>query len=225
MAATAPPKEISPVALLLLAALLYIFYTEPSEKALLVAIAAVAAWVTLKSCNAGFAVIAAFYILKLYNAAADVSAAPAEQALKRGPVAPLSGYPKDPASVQARIEAVKGGAPLQPKVETITGVLESPTILDAAPLQPLDKLASEALPGATIPASAKARVAIYAPPEDTVAKDASSEKAPLANPYLQAGPDDEGTLTALIPKGTDLPSIENIGSQIAGALSGAGLAF
>lgn len=219
--ATAAPKEISPVSLLLLAFLLYIFYTEPSEKALLVSIAAIAAWVTLKSCTAGFAVVAAFYILKLYNAAADVQ--PPQPA---GPNAPPSGdYPKDPASVHARIEAVKGGAPLKPKVETITGVLESPTILDAAPLQPLEKLSSEALPGATIPASAKARVAIYAPAEETVAKESSTEKAPLENPYLQKGPDEEGTMIALIPKGTDFPSIENIGSQIQGALSGAGLAF
>jgi hypothetical protein len=222
--ATASPKEISPVSLLLLAFLLYIFYTEPSEKALLVSIAAIAAWVTLKSCTAGFAVIAAFYILKLYNAAADVQP-PAQPPVGPKNLPATGAYPKDPASVQARIEAVKGGAPLQPKVETITGVLESPTILDAAPLQPLEKLSSEALPGATVPASAKARVAIYAPAEETVAKESSTEKAPLENPYLQKGPDEEGTMVALIPKGTDFPSIENIGSQIQGALSGAGLAF
>ena len=128
---------------------------------------------------------------------------------------PALGYPagspvepfqvKDPASVQKRIQQVHTGAPLQPKVANVTGVLESASILDAVPLRPMQELAGEALPGASIPASAAGRVMIHPPAEGFVpAPNGSQERPPMENPYLQNGPDNEGAETALIDRGTDM---------------------
>jgi hypothetical protein len=214
MAQQSTPK-MDPMAALVVAGLLYIFYTEPSEKAMLFTAIAVGGWLYFRSCMFPIAAIVAFYITKLYNISLLPAGSwqpgwpwsPSGGQPPVGPVAPPSGpvdagYPKDATSVQKRIERVKGPAPLQPKVATVTGVLESPTILDAAPLQPLETLASEALPGATIPASAKARVIINPPAEQTVPRDNNPNKQLMENPFLQNGPDDEGVGTALIPDGT-----------------------
>lgn len=128
---------------------------------------------------------------------------------------PALGYPagspvepfqvKDPVSVQKRLEQVRTPAPLQPKVANVTGVLESASILDAVPLRPMQELAGEALPGASIPASAAGRVLIHPPAEGFVpAPNGSQERPPMENPYLQNGPDHEGAATALIDRGTDM---------------------
>ncbi len=148
---------------------------------------------------------------------------------------PATGYPagaplepfqvKDPVSVQKRLEEVRTAAPLQPKVATVTGVLESPSILDNVPLQPMQELASEAVPGASIPASAKARVLIYPPAEGFVpAPNGSQERGPKENPYLQNGPDHEGGATALLEKGTDM-AVEQPAADLAAAQAGSATAF
>lgn len=148
---------------------------------------------------------------------------------------PATGYPagsplepfqvKDAVSVQARLEDVRTKAPLQPKVAAITGVLESPGILDNAPIQPMHELASEALPGASIPASAKARVLIYPPAEGFVpAPNGSQERGPKENPYLQNGPDHEGGATALLEKGTDM-AVDQPAADLAAAQAGSAVAF
>jgi hypothetical protein len=116
---------------------------------------------------------------------------------------------KDPVSTQKRLEQVRQPAPLAPKVESVTGVLESASILDTQPLQGYESLAKEALPGASIPASAKARVAIYTPAEGFVpAAGTSPEKGPKENPFLQNGPDYEGVEVSLVSKGTEMPAPE-----------------
>jgi hypothetical protein len=113
---------------------------------------------------------------------------------------------RDPKSIADRIEVSHTGAPLQPKVSSPTGVLESPSILDNVPLKPMQELTSDAQPGASIPASAKARVLIYPVPESFVpAPQASQDHTPMENPYLQNGPDDMGVSAALLNKGTDIP--------------------
>ena len=148
---------------------------------------------------------------------------------------PATGYPagspvepfqvKDAASVQHRLEDVRVKAPLQPKVAQVTGVLESASILDNVPLRPMQELTDEALPGASIPASAKARVLIYPPAEGFVpAPNGSQERGPKENPYLQNGPDHEGGATALFEKGTDM-SVQQPAADLAAAQAGSAAAF
>lgn len=135
---------------------------------------------------------------------------------------------KDPVSVHTRLAQVKNEAPLAPKVPiaNVTGVLESPSILDNTPLMAMDRLAQEGVPGASIPSSAKARVLIYPPAEESVPAPTESRESPLRDaPYLQAGPDREGEGVAMIPKGAGLPAPDVEGSEMGGVSSGAGPAF
>lgn len=133
---------------------------------------------------------------------------------------------KDPVSIHQRIAEVKQPQPLAPKVDTVTGVLESPSILDNVPLAPMQELTSDAQPGASIPASAKARVLIYPPPENFVdAPGPSKEKQPKLNPYLQNGPDSEGEEVAMMDKGTDLPPPEVASAETPATVPGEAPAF
>jgi hypothetical protein len=140
---------------------------------------------------------------------------------------PLEGFAggaaaKDPASIQHRLEGARMTAP---KVANVTGVLESPGILDNTPLQPMEELSAQALPGASIPASAKGRVLIHPPAEGFVpAPNGSQDKGPKENPYLQNGPDNVGVDTSLLEKGTDAP-IENPAADVAGTMIGSAPAF
>ena len=128
---------------------------------------------------------------------------------------------RDAPSITARLESVRQGDPLQPKVNqkppvlplykqkiepgAITGVLESPDIMDNSPLQGIAQLAKEGVPGVSIPASAKARALIFPPAETTVpALKESMDNPPMTNPYLQNGPDNEAVGDALLTNGTDM---------------------
>lgn len=112
-----------------------------------------------------------------------------------------------PQLVQTRLEAVREGAPSAPKVENITGVLEAPSILDNVPLNPAQELTSDAQPGKSIPASAKARVLVYPVEEGMVGGrcEGFQNMGPAANPYLYNGPDKEAEETAMIGEGTAAP--------------------
>jgi len=128
---------------------------------------------------------------------------------------------KDGPSVAARLQEVRQAAPLAPKVEP-TGVLESPEILNSENLVGMKGLAAEAVPGASIPASAKARVAIYTPEERTVEATGMRVTTPLENPVLQNGPDLDGVLSALMKTGaasSDGPA------DVVGVAGNAGTAF
>lgn len=112
------------------------------------------------------------------------------------------------------------------KVETVTGVLESPSILDNVPLHPMQELMSDATPGASIPASAKARVIINPPAEGFVpAPKDSEERALKRQPYLQNGEDDEGVEAALISKGTDMTEPEVPSNELPATMAGEAPAF
>jgi hypothetical protein len=107
---------------------------------------------------------------------------------------------RDPVNVHTRIESVKQPAP---KVENITGVLESPNILDNSPLMAMD--GTHGVPGASIPASSKGRVLINPIAESFVdAPNGSVETNPIENPVLQNGVDTEAVNTSLFNKGTDM---------------------
>lgn len=110
---------------------------------------------------------------------------------------------KDPITIHQRITTEKGMGPLKPKVDTVTGVLESPEILDAlqiAEVRPLEEGGAMK----TRPASLKAPEIIPTPPELTPPSEKSVVSQPVSNPVLQNGQDNEGVFTALIAKGTSL---------------------
>jgi hypothetical protein len=131
---------------------------------------------------------------------------------------------RDPVTVQHRLEQVKIAAPLAPKIQNITGVLESASILDNTPLQGMQELANEGVPGASIPASAKARVLIYPPSEATVPVPSESvASVPMDNPYLQTGQDRLAEEVAMALKGTDLYAPDS--GSLDGVAAGAGPAF
>jgi hypothetical protein len=147
---------------------------------------------------------------------------------------------RDPINVQTRLETVKTSAPLHPKqelpadynilnssakhVDVVTGVLESPDILDNTPLMEIEQIGKDGLPGVTIPASAKARVLIYPPAEDSVPAPRESIKHdPMSNPYLQTGQDRLAEEVSLAQKGTELYAQDS--ASLDGVASGAGPAF
>jgi hypothetical protein len=132
---------------------------------------------------------------------------------------------KDAVSVQTRLEDVRQAAPLAPKIDAVTGVLESPSILDNVPLNPAQPLTSDAAPGKSIPASAKARVLIYPVPEGFVANQGVQDKPVMENPYLQNGPDAEGVETAMIGDGTEMPPSQVAASDQQGVAPGPAPAF
>jgi len=110
-------------------------------------------------------------------------------------------------SIQARLEEVRTTAPLAPKVQAITGVLESPSIMNNLPLQAMDTLTKEGVPCTSIPASAKARVLIYPKTEGFIpANNSSVENSMRAAPYLQNGMDAEAENGALAHDLGDLPA-------------------
>jgi hypothetical protein len=121
---------------------------------------------------------------------------------------------RDAPSVHARLESVKQNIP---KVATVTGVLESPDILDNTPLQAMDSLGREGVPGASIPASAKARVMINPIAEAFMgAPNESVDRNPMENPPLQNGPDAEAVNASLIDDGTAMTEPEVPSSDMAG---------
>jgi len=121
---------------------------------------------------------------------------------------------RDAPSVHARLESVKQNVP---KVATITGVLESPDILDNTPLQAMDSLGKEGVPGASIPASAKARVMINPIAEAFMgAPNESVDRNPMENPHLHNGPDTEAINASLIDEGTAMTEPEVASSDMAG---------
>jgi len=146
---------------------------------------------------------------------------------------------RDPVSIHTRIESVNTGEPLAnknalpadynilnssaQKLNTVTGVLESASILDNAPLIGMDQLGKEGVPGASIPSSAKARVLIYPPAEETVPAVQREAMNPKDNPYLQTGQDRLAEEVAQAQRGTDLYAEDS--AEFKGVGAGAGPAF
>jgi hypothetical protein len=206
-------KNLVPVVIALVAA--YNLYTQPLGTALTGLGLAAIVFATSKSLLAALAVLVLSIFVKDLNRMLRP---------KPEPMGVESFQVKDPVSVQARLETIKVGAPLKPKVEAVTGVLESASILDNTPLQGMDELASEGVPGASIPASAKARVLIYPPAETTIpAPSESVALTPKDNPYLQTGQDRLAQEVAMAQKGTELYAEDS--ASMAGVATGAGPAF
>jgi len=146
---------------------------------------------------------------------------------------------RDAVNVHTRIEKVKTGEPLKNKnalppdynilntnahkLNTVTGVLESASILDNAPLMGMEQLGKEGVPGASIPSSAKARVLIYPPAEESVPPIHREAMNPKDNPYLHTGQDRLAEEVAQAQRGTDLYAPDSASFEGVGA--GAGPAF
>jgi hypothetical protein len=153
----------------------------------------------------------------------DKQALTAAAAVRRAEGAAEGFEASGPEEVHRRVVAAKQMAQ---KVETVTGVLESPSILDNVPLHPMQELMSDATPGASIPASAKARVIINPPAEGFVpAPKESQERALKRQPYLQNGEDEEGVEAALISKGTDMTEPEVPSNELPSTMAGEAPAF
>lgn len=105
---------------------------------------------------------------------------------------------RDPVSIHTRLKEVRTTVPLAPKIQAVTGVLESPSILDNMPLQAIDTLMKDGVPCTSIPASAKARVLIYPKAEGFIpARSDTIENTLREAPHLYGGMDNEGVNDAL----------------------------
>ena len=111
---------------------------------------------------------------------------------------------KDPISIHQRIKDANVPPPAPPM---ITGVLESPEILDNLQIASVgsDEVGSTRR---VQPAGAKGSSEPIPTPQDSAdqlpASGSYERQVPIANPPLQNGPDNQGILTALIAKGTAL---------------------
>ena len=189
---------------ILVAAVVYGLVTFPTTYMTATSVAGLLAYLVTKSVSTvaiifiGAALLRLFIVPRAINPAlpgSEMKASVYTQQQREGFQA------KDPISIHQRIEKNKAGAPLNPKA-TITGVLESPEILDSlqiSPVLPVEQGGAMHSSHATL----KAKEIIPTPPELTPTS-TSVEHAPLSNPVLQNGPDNEGILTALIAKGTAL---------------------
>jgi hypothetical protein len=205
--------KLMPVAIVLAAA--YSLYTVSLNVALMGIGAGAILYAVTKSKYIFLGVLLFVIVMKNFTRAVTAVTAPATAPAVEGFQA------RDPVSVHTRIETAKGKAPLAPKVENITGVLESAHILDNTPLKAMP---TDGLPGASIPASAKARVLIYPPSEETMPAPKESVRLdPKTNPYLHTGQDRLAEESSLAEKGTDLYAGDS--STLDGVAGGAGPAF
>lgn len=167
---------------------LYIFAVQTLPTALATTGLSIALYAITKSEGIVLGFMLATLFVKQYN---NLFRAPE-------PVGIESFQVRDAPSIHARLEQVRTTEPLAPKVQTITGVLESSSILDSMPLHAMDQMMKEGVPCASIPASAKARVLIYPKAESYVPAAPGSIETPIrATPYLQYGMDREGMTDAL----------------------------
>ena len=118
--------------------------------------------------------------------------------------------PKDPVSIHQRIVGDKAPGPLQPKVQDVTGVLESAKILDSLQIANLNKAESGGS-SSTLPASLSGIPPIRTPREEEIVKNTFSDLAPRGNPFLQNGADDGSVNTALSSRGADLKMDQGAG--------------
>ena len=128
--------------------------------------------------------------------------------------------PKEPVSIHQRIVTDKRSEPLQPKVDDVTGVLESAKILDSLQIANLNKAESGGS-SSTLPASLSGIPPIRTPREEEIIKNTFNDLAPRGNPFLQNGADDTSVNTALSSRGADLKMHENAG-EVAGVKIGNG---
>ena len=194
---------------ILIAAVIFSLVTFPTSYMTVTAVIAVVTYIVSKSMAAVLGIFTGAIFLRLFMKDSPTVIAPAgangtpsiytEQQ-------PEGFQPKDPITINQRIEKNKSSSPLQPKASNITGVLESPEILDALQISEVRPVEQGAAMN-TRPASLNvmAPEIIPTPPELTPSSATGSlNVAPQANPVLQNGHDNESIMTALISKGSSL---------------------
>jgi len=205
----------------------YSLYSQPIGSALTAIGLAAVIFAVTKSLSGALVILVAALFFKNYSSIFGASPQPFTPAITMKNVEQFKN--KDAETVQARVETIHTGQPLAPKVEVITGVLESPSILSNAPLKAAEEkhvgaYDNEGAPTTGIPASAKARVLIYPPSESTVPAPKESIFMGLKdNPYLQTGQDRLAEEVSLAEKGTDLYADDS--ASLGGVGGGAGPAF
>ena len=123
---------------------------------------------------------------------------------------------KDAPSIHARLEHVRTTEPLGPKVQAITGVLESPSILNNMPLQAMDQMMKDGVPCTSIPASAKARVLIYPKAEGFIpVRGESTDNSVREATHLYNGNDTEAENDALAHTMSEMDEAEVPGAEFA----------
>lgn len=119
--------------------------------------------------------------------------------------------PRDPVSIHQRVVGEKAPGPLEPKVQDVTGVLESAKILDSLQIANLNKAESGGSTS-TLPASLSGIPPIRTPREEEIIKNTFNDLAPRGNPFLQNGADESSVNTALSSRGADLKMDQNAGN-------------
>jgi len=128
--------------------------------------------------------------------------------------------PRDPVSIHQRIVNDKAQGPLKPKVQEVTGVLESAKILDSLQIANLNKAESGGS-SSTLPASLSGIPPIRTPREEEIIKNTFNDLGPRGNPFLQNGADDSSINTALSSRGADL-KMDHKAGDVAGITIGNG---
>jgi hypothetical protein len=206
----------------------YSLYSQPIGSALTAIGLAAIIFAVTKSLSGALVILIAALMFKNYSSIFGANPQPFTPTITMEQVEQFQN--KNAGTVQARVESIKTGLPLAPKVEVITGILESPSVLNNAPLKGVEERqlgaydTPEGAPTTGIPASAKARVLIYPPPESEVpAPKGSIFMALKDNPYLQTGQDRLAEEVSLAEKGTDLYADDS--ASLSGVAAGAGPAF
>lgn len=125
---------------------------------------------------------------------------------------------KDPVTIHQRVAESKKGPPLMPKVNEITGVLESPNILDSLQISQVGS-SEEGASMKTLPASLTGVHSIRTPSESFINRTPSPDVPPRGNPYLQNGEDGKAVNTALSQRGSELLMDQGAG-DVPGAMVG-----
>lgn len=196
-----------PTSLILLgAALLYVLFYYPVGYIILTVAIAVIAFLVNRDYTTPLGVLIMMIVIrtlgdlltpkpKMAKPYAEDFQAPAKPATKEGFQA------KDPISIHQRI--AKQRVTLPP-VDSVTGVLESPDILDNFKVGAVSAI-EEGFTNSVQPASLAATPAPMATPaESSMPRGNSPDAAPMSNPALITGPDPVGVETAMANKGTAL---------------------
>jgi len=181
---------------------IYAVLTFPTGYLLLTAVMSLAAFIFTESHFSVLGVLVVMTVLRILNIVLNTTIEPTKYGTVTGPVGgnvvAAEGFQaKDPVSIHQRLEGNKKGAPLNPKVQNIQGVLEAPSILSALQISQLDPSERGATTN-TLPAMVGITEPIRTPMEGFVPNVASPDNgAPRGNPFLQGGADEEGVATAL----------------------------
>jgi len=209
------------IVLSFLAALLAM-YLFPTGYLMLTAVLSIVAYCVTESVDAVLGVLVIMIFLRVLSTTLEPSG---NYGAATGPVggrvqAAMENFqPRDPVSIHQRISETKK---VEPAVNKIFGVLESPNILNSLEIAQIPD-SEKASTRSTVPAAPGAYEMIRTPTEGFMPNIPSPDSAPRAAMYLQNGPDDGAVDTALSKKGSnmrgdsgDLPGIP-VGPAAVGA--------